>query len=118
LLAALREGFAGWPEVRWTHPDGGLYVWLTFPPGVDTGPESPLMKAALREGGLYVPGQFCYVNRDNGPVPTNEALLGLGVAPPAQVREAVRRLTRAAADVLSSPLAGERPACVSPCRKT
>jgi 2-aminoadipate transaminase len=96
LLEALAEEFGDWPEVRWTHPDGGLYVWLTFPPGVDTGPDGRLMQAALAEGVLYVPGQFCYVNGDNGPIPTNEARLSFGVAPPEQLREAVRRLARAA----------------------
>jgi 2-aminoadipate transaminase len=99
LLGALAEEFRDWPEVCWTHPDGGLYVWLRFPPGVDTGPDSRLMKAALAEGVLYVPGQFCYVNGENGPIPTNEARLSFGVAPPEQMREAVRRLARAAARV-------------------
>ncbi|HEX5268928.1 MAG TPA: PLP-dependent aminotransferase family protein, partial [Gemmataceae bacterium] len=96
VLGALAEDFRTWPEVRWTRPEGGLYVWLTFPPDVSTGPESRLMAAALREGVLYVPGQFCYVNGDNGPVPTNEARLSFGVAPVGQLREAVGRLARAA----------------------
>jgi 2-aminoadipate transaminase len=100
LLEALADEFHGWPEVRWTHPDGGLYVWLTFPPRIETGPESPFMQAALREGVLYVPGQFCYVNGDNGPIPTCEARLSFGVAPVEQIREAVHRLRRAAADVV------------------
>jgi 2-aminoadipate transaminase len=96
LLGALAGEFRAWPEVRWTRPEGGMYVWLTFPPDVHTGPDSPLMRAALREGVLYVPGQFCYVNGDNGPVPTHEARLSFGVAPVDQLREAVGRLTRAA----------------------
>jgi 2-aminoadipate transaminase len=96
LLGALAEEFRAWPEVRWTRPGGGLYVWLTFPPDVDTGPDGRLMQAALAEGVLYVPGQFCYVNGDNGPIPTNEARLSFGVAPPEQLREAVRRLALAA----------------------
>jgi 2-aminoadipate transaminase len=95
MLEALAEEFRAWPEVRWTHPDGGLYVWLTFPPDADTGPESRLMKAALHEGVLYVPGQFCYVNGENGPVATNEARLSFGVAQPEEIREGVRRLARA-----------------------
>jgi 2-aminoadipate transaminase len=96
LLGALAHEFRGRAGVRWTHPEGGLYVWLSFPPEVDTGPDSRLMAAALREGVLYVPGQFCYDTGHNSPVPTCEARLSFGVAPPEQLREAVRRLARAA----------------------
>ena len=92
MLEALASAFHSWPEVHWTHPAGGLYVWLAFPPSIDTGPDSRLMRAALREGVLYVPGQFCYINGDNGPIPTHEARLSFGVAPPDQLQEAVRRL--------------------------
>ena len=53
------------------------------------------MRAALEEGVLYVPGQFCYVNGDSGPVPTREARLSFGVVPLEQIGEAVRRLARA-----------------------
>lgn len=97
LLATLDQEFAdpARSAVRWTHPDGGLYVWLTFPPEVQTGPASPLMKAALREGVLYVPGEFCFINGGNGPLPTHEARLSFGVASVEQIREAVRRLGRA-----------------------
>lgn len=109
LLGALAEEFRAWPEVTWTQPEGGLYVWLRFPLGVDAGPDSRLMKAALREGVLYVPGQFCYVNGENGVVPGNEARLSFGVAEPEQIQEAVRRLARAARDVL--PARHETAAC-------
>lgn len=94
MLEALAEEF-GNTEACWTHPEGGLYVWLAFPRGTDTGPKSPLMGASLREGVLYVPGQFCYVNGSNGPVPTNEARLSFGVASSEQIHEAIRRLGRA-----------------------
>lgn len=96
LLATLEREFGRWPEVRWTRPEGGLYVWLTFPSSVDTGPDSALMRAALREGVLYVPGQFCYVNGENAPVPRSGARLSFGVAHPEHLEEAVRRLARAA----------------------
>lgn len=98
MLDALADQFGQTNEgngVRWTHPDGGLYIWLAFPSGVSTGPDSPLMRASLREGVLYVPGQFCYVNGRNGPVPTHEARLSFGVASIEQIHEAIRRLRRA-----------------------
>jgi 2-aminoadipate transaminase len=93
ILDALTEEFADSEEMKWTEPQGGMYVWLTH--ALETGPDSPFMHACLREGVLYVPGQFCYVNGANGTPPNNEARLCFGVATPAQLREAVRRLGRA-----------------------
>jgi 2-aminoadipate transaminase len=99
LLESLAAALGGIDGMKWTRPDGGMYVWLTCP--VETGPESHFMAEALKEGVLYVPGQFCYVNGDNGPLPRNEARLCYGVAAHEQLREAVRRLGRAFADLLT-----------------
>jgi 2-aminoadipate transaminase len=94
LVAALQEEFPADTQMRWTNPDGGMYVWLTCPDGLATGPESALMQACLQEGVLYVPGEFCYVG--DGAVPNNEARLCFGVATPEELVEAARRLGRAA----------------------
>jgi 2-aminoadipate transaminase len=96
VLSALDREFRSWPEVRWTRPAGGLYVWLKFPLDVDTGPQSALMRAALREGVLYVPGRFCYVQSAGETVPSNEARLSFGIVPLEQIPEAIGRLARAA----------------------
>jgi len=103
MLDALTEEFGGVDGVSWTHPNGGLYVWLALAQSVDAGPDGRLIQAALREGVLYVPGQFCYVNGTNGPLPKHEARLSFGVASPEQIREAIRRLGRAVESV-SAPL--------------
>jgi 2-aminoadipate transaminase len=95
MLRALEAEFADWPEVKWTHPAGGLYVWLTFPPGFDAGPAGKLVSRALAEGVLYVPGQFGHVPDEFGHVPTNEARLSFGVAAPQELAEGVRRLRAA-----------------------
>jgi 2-aminoadipate transaminase len=100
VLAALAEEFREWPAVRWTHPAGGLYVWLQFPPGMSTGPDSPFMRACLREGVLYIPGEFCHVLPEDDPLPTSEARLCYGIVTPEQIREAVRRIGRAAKPIL------------------
>jgi 2-aminoadipate transaminase len=81
--------------VRWTHPRGGMYVWLAFPPDTDTGPNGALMRAALREGVLYVPGQFCYLDNGEHAIPTCEARLCFGVVSVEKIDEAIRRLARA-----------------------
>jgi 2-aminoadipate transaminase len=99
MLATLAREFGRWPEVTWTHPAGGLYVWLSFPHAVNTGPCGPLMNTALQEGVLYVPGEFGHVNEDR-PAPTCEARLSFGVAPAAQLAEGIRRLRVAAEKVL------------------
>jgi len=61
MLKSLSREFADLPGVRWTNPAGGLYVWLTFPANIDTGPSGPLVSAALAAGVLYVPGEFGHV---------------------------------------------------------
>jgi 2-aminoadipate transaminase len=97
LLSALDEHFSDLPGAEWTRPAGGLYVYLRFPPGIDTGPDSRLLAAALKEGVLYIPGELGHVAGPGRPTPTNEARLSFGVASPAQLREGIRRLRRAVA---------------------
>ena len=44
------------PEgVSWTHPDGGLFLWVTLPPEIDT---VALYDEALAAGVAYVAGTF------------------------------------------------------------
>jgi 2-aminoadipate transaminase len=101
LLEALAEEF---PQdesaVRWTYPDGGLYVWLRCPTDVETGPGSRFMQAAVEQGVLYVPGAFCYVKEGEGRAPNHEARLCFATATAEQLREAVRRLGRAAREAM------------------
>jgi 2-aminoadipate transaminase len=94
MLAALDAHFADVPCAKWTVPAGGFYVWLTLD-GIDTGPEGPLVQAALDAGVMYVPGQFGHVPDEAGRVPKNECRLCYGVATPEQVTEGIRRLRNA-----------------------
>jgi 2-aminoadipate transaminase len=46
------------PEgTTWTHPDGGLFLWLTLPESIDT---VALYDEALQAGVAYVAGSFFY----------------------------------------------------------
>jgi 2-aminoadipate transaminase len=94
MLAALEEEFGDWPGASWTRPEGGMFVWLTLA-GVDTGPNGKLLNAALEEGMLYVPGEFCHMPDEAGYIRRDEMRLCYGVEPPERLREAVRRLRRA-----------------------
>jgi len=95
MLLALETEFADWPEVTWTVPAGGLYVWLSFPESLDAGSNGPLVQRALDAGVLYVPGEFGHVPDEFGRVKANEVRLSFGVANEGQIVEGIRRLRTA-----------------------
>jgi 2-aminoadipate transaminase len=102
MLRALEREFGDVPGATWTRPTGGLYVWLSLPRHLDTGPNGRLLEEALREGVLYVPGEFCHAEGEGAPLPTWEARLCYGVATAEEIDEAIRRLRRAAGRVMVS----------------
>ncbi len=100
MLAAAEEFFSDIPGVSWVHPHGGLYVWMTLPDSIETGFDSRLFKAAVKQHGvMYVPGELCYT----GPVeqrPRSQMRLSYGVQPPDGIREGMRRLADAVRAIL------------------
>jgi 2-aminoadipate transaminase len=95
MLSALAKEFADWPAVTWTKAAGGMYSWIMFPKHIDTGPNGPLIDRGVKEGVLFIPGQYCHVPDENGYLPKNEARLSFGVANEDQLREGIRRLRAA-----------------------
>jgi len=91
MLSALNDFFP--PEVSWTHPHGGLFLWVTMPPGVDS---SRLLELALRQNVAFVPGEPFYPNGDTG----SHMRLNFSNAAPEQIREGIRRLSIAVAHEL------------------
>ena len=69
MLEALQKHLGDYAkaDLHWTHPKGGLYVWLTLPKKFDTSRDSAFFKKCVAEGVLYVPGVYCY-----GPDPTRQ----------------------------------------------
>jgi len=58
LMLSLLEKYM--PEgVSWTHPEGGLFLWLTLPQSIDT---VALYDKAIAAGVTYVAGSFFYVD--------------------------------------------------------
>ncbi|WP_051427492.1 PLP-dependent aminotransferase family protein [Arthrobacter sp. H20] len=51
MLKALAEHLP--PSVTWTRPDGGFFVWVTLPEGIDT---YPLLYKAIEAGVVFIPG--------------------------------------------------------------
>ena len=94
MMRALEREFSDLPGTHWTHPRGGLFVWLTLPAHIRTGPTGTLIEAAIHEGVLYIPGEFGHVDEE-GPRPTNEMRLSYGDASVEQIDEGICRLRRA-----------------------
>ncbi len=91
MQAALTEHFGG--IARWTDPEGGFFLWVTFDPPVDT---EALFPVALAEGVAYIPGNAF---SPGGRFP--DALrLCFASTPPERIAEGVRRL-RVAVDRLA-----------------
>lgn len=98
MLAAADEFFSDIPGVRWEHPHGGLYVWMSLPDFIPSGFESKLFDEAVhRQQVMYVPGELCFAP---GHVETNHMRLSFGVLPPEKIREGMRRLSAAVRNVL------------------
>jgi len=82
-------------ETHWTHPRGGLYVWLSLPKPISTGRTGPLLQRAIEEGVLYVPGEYCFGPDATRDTPRNTMRLTFGTATVEQIDEGIRRLARA-----------------------
>src|SRR5262249_60168043 len=80
MVKALEREFGDWPGVSWTRPKGGMFVWFTLPEEIATSPGSAFLQAALKEGGLYIPGEFGRVSQ-GGNVPLGEARPSFGRGP-------------------------------------
>jgi 2-aminoadipate transaminase len=56
MIAALREHL---PELSWTNPNGGFYVWLTLPETLDS---KAMLPRAVKELVAYTPGTAFYAD--------------------------------------------------------
>jgi len=83
MLSALQRHFPA--KCTWTKPEGGLFLWVTVPEGVDT---LALLPAALAQKVAYVPGLPFWVDR----AIHNTLRLNFSHANEAAIEEGVRRL--------------------------
>jgi 2-aminoadipate transaminase len=83
MLDALAEFFPR--EARWTHPQGGLFIWATLPDYIDT---TDLLARALDERVAFVPGRAAYVDGRGG----SSMRLNFSGVSDAEIDEGVRRI--------------------------
>lgn len=75
-------------SVRWTLPEGGMFIWVTFDNNVNT---DRLLDRALKNRVAFVPGSKFYTK---GNVKTNELRLNFSYPNVDQIHEGIRRLAR------------------------
>jgi 2-aminoadipate transaminase len=88
MLDALARCFP--PEVTWTRPKGGLFLWVTLPEGADA---QKLFEVAVRENVAFVPGDCFYAPNGHAEEGRRHMRLNFSAAPPDQIREGIRRLS-------------------------
>ena len=88
MLDALARAFPD-PSlgVRWTRPQGGLFLWIELPDWLDT---SELLKAAVKEKVAFVPGTPFYPNGGGH----NTMRLNFSYGSEAMIEEGIARLGR------------------------
>ncbi|MEN9936442.1 MAG: hypothetical protein RLZZ387_3021 [Chloroflexota bacterium] len=74
--------------VRWTRPEGGMFLWLTLPEGVDS---TALLARAIERKVAFVPGASFHANGGGA----RTMRLNFSYAPPARIEEGVARLAEA-----------------------
>jgi 2-aminoadipate transaminase len=76
------------PGVTWTRPEGGLFLWVRVPDGIDTG---AMLKTAVQEEGVaYVPGQQFHCDGSG----RNTMRLNFSYPSEDEIRQGITRLAR------------------------
>jgi 2-aminoadipate transaminase len=88
MLEALQESFP--PEVTWTRPHGGLFLWVTLPGDLDI---QEVLQSAIHENVAFVPGDAFYAHPELEN--SQHMRLNFSSATPEQIREGINRLSLA-----------------------
>ena len=83
MINALEEFL---PELSWTNPNGGFYVWVTLPERLDS---KAMLSRAVKELVAYTPGTAFYANGDGH----QNMRLSFCYPTPENIRVGIRRLT-------------------------
>jgi 2-aminoadipate transaminase len=89
MLLALREYM---PDgVNWNRPEGGMFVWLQLPNGIDSG---KLLQDALDNQVAFVPGAPFFATNADSPEAASSLRLSFVTVPPEKITEGVERLAK------------------------
>ncbi|HAU84341.1 MAG TPA: aspartate aminotransferase [Lachnospiraceae bacterium] len=83
MVNAMKKYFPA--EVKFTNPEGGMFLWLTLPEGVSS---LDLLSEAGEKNVAFVPGNPFYVNVDK----INTCRLNYTASEPEEIEEGIKRL--------------------------
>ena len=92
MIDAIKEFFP--PEVKYTQPEGGMFLWVTLPEGTSS---LELFDIALKRNVAFVPGQAFYVNGEG----KNNLRLNFSNSDEEKIEEGIGRLGKAIHEMLS-----------------
>jgi 2-aminoadipate transaminase len=84
------------PEIRFTRPEGGMFLWVTLPEGLSS---MDLFDRAVRENVAFVPGHPFYI--DGGGDQTLR--LNFSNTDPGRIEEGIQRLGKAMKQLTAGP---------------
>ncbi|HEY5902599.1 MAG TPA: PLP-dependent aminotransferase family protein [Anaerolineales bacterium] len=91
MLEMMDEMFP--PEMRWTHPHGGMFLWGMMPQGVDA---AEVLKIAIERKVAFVPGASFHPNGGG----LNTMRINFSYSSPDTIREGITRLGLTLKEVL------------------
>ncbi len=83
MLMAVKKYFP--PEIEWTKPEGGLFLWVTLPEGISS---SKLLKESIKRGVAFVPGSAFFTDGSG----ENTLRLSFSNASPEELELGIKRL--------------------------
>jgi len=81
--------------IRWTNPDGGLFVWVWLPEGIDT---EKLIDRAIEHNVAFVPGASAFVDGSG----KNTLRLAFSLMDEEKIDEGIRRLAGVVEEALAA----------------
>jgi 2-aminoadipate transaminase len=73
------------PEVSWTHPQGGMFLWGILPEGMDA---ADVLKIAIERKVAFVPGAAFHANGGGA----NTMRINFSYSRPDTIREGITRM--------------------------
>ena len=95
MITALERYMPSEEGINWTHPEGGLFLWVRLPEGIDT---EEMFPRAVEHKVAYVIGRAFHVDGSG----ENTMRLSFSVNPEVEIDEGIKRLSEVVREEMAS----------------